>query len=255
MKIGFCAKPDRIEEAARAGFDYLELPVNGIAALTDEAFADLKERVRRAGLPTPSFNLLLPKELSLLAPGTTDGMVEAYLERAFARVEALGGRIAVFGSGRSRVRPEGMSYGDAFRRLVEITSLMDPIAGRHGVTLVVEPLNKTETNMINCLAEGAALAAAVHLPHTRLLADFYHMAVEHEAMDEIVRVGGICHAHIATAEGRCIPLERDERYVRMFAAMKKTGYAGTISIEGRCDALAEEGPRSVALLKQLWEEA
>ena len=36
---------------------------------------------------------------------------------------------------------------------------------------------------------------------------------------------------------------------------KKTGYEGTISIEGRCDDLALQGPVAIRMLKQLWEEA
>ena len=41
----------------------------------------------------------------------------------------------------------------------------------------------------------------------------------------------------------------------MFAAMKRSGYQGRISVEGRCDDLASEGPQSVRMLKELWAEA
>ena len=48
MKIGFCAKPDQIEAVAAAGFDYIELPVNYIAGLTEEDFSACLDAVRAA---------------------------------------------------------------------------------------------------------------------------------------------------------------------------------------------------------------
>ena len=36
MKIGFCAGWDRLEDVARAGFDYMEATVTGIAGMSAE---------------------------------------------------------------------------------------------------------------------------------------------------------------------------------------------------------------------------
>ena len=163
--------------------------------------------------------------------------------------------MVVFGSGRSRRRPEEMPYGDAFRRLIEITRLIGDIAGQYGITIVIEPLNRGETNMINSVAEGACLAAAVNHPQVKLLADYYHIAVEGHAPEDLARLGGIAHCHIATLEGRRAPQEAEEGFKALFAAMKQTGYEGLISVEGKADDLSKEGPVSVRLLKKLWEEA
>ena len=202
MQFGLCAGLDKIKEAQSARFDYLEPPVNGVAALTDEEFAAKLAAARAAQMPTPAFNLLFPKTLQLLSPDVADADIAAYLERALERVQALGGRVAVFGSGKSRNRPQGMAYADAFRRLTEVTRLTSEVARRYGVTIVIEPLNRTESNMINSLAEGACLVAAVDHPNVRLLADYYHMAKDGEPIGDIVRLGGVTHAHIATREGR-----------------------------------------------------
>jgi hypothetical protein len=37
--------------------------------------------------------------------------------------------------------------------------------------------------------------------------------------------------------------------------MKKSGYQGLLSVEGRVDDMAAEGAASVRMLKALWEEA
>ena len=255
MNIGFCGKPNIADQVAQAGFDYLEPPVNALAAMSEADFDAAQAALRAAHMPTPSFNLLFPRDLALLAAGTTDAEIAAYLRQALPRVARLGGRVAVFGSGRSRQRPEGMPYGAAFRRLTEVTRLTGDIAAENGLTIVIEPLNRGESNMINSLAEGAALAAAADHPNVALLADYYHIALEHEPPEDIARLTGIAHAHIATEVGRRVPVAPDDGYRRMFAAMKQTGYTGLLSVEGKSDDLLADGPVSVRLLKQLWEEA
>ena len=202
------------------------------------------------GICSPS-----PKTLLLLAPETTDEQIREYLHGALSRVQRLGGRIAVFGSGKSRNRPERMDYGDAFRRLAQVTRLTGEIADEYGVTIVIEPLNRNETNMINSLGEGACLVAAVDHPRVRLLADYYHIAVENQPVSDIERLTGICHAHVAALSGRRVPVSEDVGYAEMFAAMKRTGYQGLLSVEGKTDDLAADGPKSVQMLKKMWEEA
>ncbi len=255
MKIGFCGKMERAAEIAAAGFDYLELPVTSLADGTEEETEKMAETLEELHLPVPSFNVLFPKTLRLLETETRDDQIRAYLDTVFPRVQKLGGRTVVFGSGGSRKRPEGMAYGDAFRRLTEVTRIIGGEAEKFGITIVIEPLNREETNMICSVAEGACLAAAANHPHVALLGDYYHIAREHQPPEDIARVGGIRHAHIATAAGRRIPLEAEEGFRTMFSAMKQTGYTGGISVEGRSENLPEEGPVSIRLLKKLWEEA
>ena len=255
MEIGFCTGPDRVREIAAAGFDYAELPVSRIAEMPEEKFESLLREIRTESIPVPTFNVLFPGTLPLMAKETGEKEIRAYLEPALERVERLGGKTVVFGSGRSRNRPEGMTYAEAFRRLTQVTRIIGETAGKFGVTIALEPLNRRECNMINSVAEGACLTAAVNHPSVRLLGDYYHIAAEGEPPEDILRVGGIVHAHIASAENRTIPLEKEEGLRRMFAAMKRSGYQGRISVEGRCDDLASEGPQSVRMLKELWAEA
>ncbi|MBQ9324614.1 MAG: sugar phosphate isomerase/epimerase [Clostridia bacterium] len=253
MKIGFCAKLDKLQTVEEAGFAYIEPSVTSVLDMDDAGFAQAKAALEHASIPASSFNVLFPKQMQLFA--CSEEELRTYLEKAFSRVQELGGRTVVFGSGKSRMRPEGMPYGEAFRKLCDITRVIGDVAEKYGITLVVEPLNTSETNMINSVAEGADLVAAVHHPAVKLLADYYHIAVEHDRPGDLERLGGIAHAHIATEIGRRIPLVRDDGYLQMFAAMKHTGYEGNISIEGKSDNLLEDGLPAIAMLTALWEEA
>ncbi len=255
IQVGFCASVERIGEVVAAGFDYIELPLNALAAMTEEDFSAALDKKNAAGLPVPAFNCMFPGTMQLLSPDTADQDIARYLHSAFSRVRRMGGRVAVFGSGKSRARPGEMAYGEAFRRLTQVARLIGETAGEYGVTAVIEPLNRGETNMINSVAEGADLAAAADHPCVKLLADYYHIAVEHQPPEDILRVGGIAHAHIAAPDGRVVPLEAEDGFLRMFSAMKSTNYSGLLSVEGRCDSLAADGPRTRALLRRLYEEA
>lgn len=255
MKIGFCARLDKIGEVAAAGFDYIEPPISTMAAWTEEEFNKNLELAKQAGLPAYAFNVMFPGNLMLLDRNTSYETLLAYLDTAFSRVQRLGGQIAVFGSGKSRMRPEDMTYADAFRRLCGIARLIGEAAEKYNITVVVEPLNRGETNMINSLAEGAALVASANHPRVRLLADYYHIAVENEPPEDVLRLGGVAHVHIATSEGRYIPLIPMEGYRKLFSSLQKTGYAGGISVEGRSDWLSAEGPLAVAMLKKLYGAA
>ena len=254
MKYGLCAGLDKIAEVAALGFDYLEPPVNGTATLSEEDFEAKLAMVKEASIPCPAFNLLFPKTMQVLVPETTDDMIAEYLHTAMKRVQLLGGRVAVFGSGKSRNCPEGMTYGEAFRRLVEVSRLTGEIAQQYGVVIIIEPLNRTETNMINSMAEGAALVAMVNHPNVQLLCDSFHVAKENEPFTDVVRLGGVSHVHVATKEGRRYPLEKDADLTALYEALKATNYDGMISIEGKTDDMAQDAPVSIALLKNLWEE-
>jgi sugar phosphate isomerase/epimerase len=70
-------------------------------------------------------------------------------------------RILCFGSGGARRVPDGFSKDEAFAQLVAFGTRIAPEAKAHGITVVIEPLRRQETNIINTAAEGFALVKAV----------------------------------------------------------------------------------------------
>lgn len=253
MKFGLCAGLDKINEVAALGYDYIEPPVNSTAALSKEDFAATLAQVKAAPITCEAFNLLFPKTIQVML--TPDEEIAAYLHTAMSRVQQLGGKVAVFGSGKSRGIPEGWTYEATFRRLVAVTRLTGEIAAKYGVTIVIEPLNRTETDTINSMAEGAALCAMVDHPNVKLLCDSYHVAKDNEPFTDIVRLGGVSHVHVATKEGRRYPLAADEDLKALCAALNATQYDGRISIEGKTDDMAADSPVALSVLKAAWEDS
>ena len=232
MRFGVCTDVDNIEVAQRLGFAYIECYAAGLAAMTEEEFERAKAAVEQSSIQVECFNGLFPGDFSLLG-ARDDDRLRRYLDALFTRVEAF--RAPLVGC----------------RQLAEITGIIGEVAEPHGITIAIEPLNHSETNMITSVGEAAMLAAWIHRPNVKVLADGFHMFKEGESMNNIRRAGELAHTHIATLEGRRYPLERDPRLEEFFQALVDKGYAGRMSIEGGTDNLEEDGARALATLREL----
>jgi len=72
-------------------------------------------------------------------------------------------------------------------RLVEDLADLSERAEKINATILLEPLNRYETNLINTLREGAALLDRITGDHVRLLADLFHMNIEEESIFQALR--------------------------------------------------------------------
>ncbi|MCQ2412214.1 MAG: sugar phosphate isomerase/epimerase [Sphaerochaetaceae bacterium] len=235
MRFGLCTDIRNVKEVQEAGFDYIEGKLNQFALWTEEEFCQVVELFKQCSIKMETCSLLLPKSMAVIGDKYSEKELREYLDVAFARMDTLGCKLVVFGSGKSRMVPEGMRWQDAFVELVNVTRLIGEIAAQHGICIAIEPLNRAETNMICSLCEGAALQAMVGLDNVGLLADAYHMRREEEDMTRILRCSPLMHTHIATKEGRLYPLEATEEVKEFFSVLADVGYDGTMSIEGKSD--------------------
>jgi sugar phosphate isomerase/epimerase len=251
MKYGLCASLDDLELVERLGFDYIECPVSSIAAYSDGEFEKILTTVKAGSLPVERVNVLFPQTIGLIGPNTDQKTVDGYLEKAFSRVKALGGTLAVFGSGKSRAIPEDYPFRKGYAELVRATKRIGEIAARHGVTIAIEPLNREESNCVNSLKEGAMLQADAASDTVGLLADLYHMLRENEPMENINAVKDISHTHIALLEGRGYPLVKTREVEDFFAALAKAGYAGTMSVEGRTADMEHDAAKALKVLRSI----
>jgi len=173
-----------------------------------------------------------------------------FAETAFRRAKKSGIKVIVFGSGGSRKIPDGFSKEDAKKQFTDLLKKMAPLAKKYGIMVVIEPLNKGETNFINSLAEAAEISTLVHDDNIQILADFYHMMRENESADEIIKYGAyIRHCHIAEKEKRTPPGTMGDDFSSYFIALKKIDYKGRISIEANWDKFELQVKGAVAALQ------
>lgn len=259
MKIGICTSVEHAQRVKAAGYDFVEEQVQRVLApaVPDPGWtvpAALAESV----LPVPAVNVLLPGTLRVTGPEVRPDDQRAYLERVFARAAGVGIGIVVFGSGGARKVPEGFSMTEARSQVVGFCRLAAELASPHDVTLVVEHLNRSETNILNRLSDCAAVVREVAHPACRLLVDSYHLWLEDESLDAVQEnLDLIRHVHVADREGRTAPGESGQsNYRPLFRVLKRGGYDARISIEAKgFDDFEGVGPRVLSRLREDWAAA
>ena len=131
----------------------------------------------------------------------TRSRLDNYLATATERASELNGEIIVFGSGGARHVPDGFSRKRAHDQILEFLETAANYAREHGLVIAIEPLNRSETNVINSIAEAVQFADELRRPEVQVLVDFYHQMLEGEGFDEIVHAGErIAHVHVADTD-------------------------------------------------------
>lgn len=264
MKIGCCVnmiatQPDGtgiefVERLARFGYDYVELPLAEIMALPEKEFQTFSEKLKKSGIPCETCNNFFPKTARLTGENVDLPAVLKYAEHALSRAESLGAKIVVFGSGGAKNVPDGFSMEDGYRQVVTLLRHLSPLAQKHGITIVIEPLRKAECNLINTFAQGCRLAQDVGKEYENIcvLVDFYHLSEEQEPVQNLLLQGEeyLRHVHFACSHGRRYPERPDEdNYQPFLDALKAVKYNSRISIEAYTKDFERCAPLALKLLQ------
>lgn len=252
-EIGVCTSISNSELFATNGYAYIEETVGSfLMPLESEAeFEAILKKAQNSTIPVKACNSFIPGNLKSVGPESVHKDILEYMETAFRRAENIGIEIIVFGSGGSRSIPKGFSREEALKQFVNLCKNMAPIAKKHNVVVVLEPLNKNECNFINSVAEGGEIVQEVNHPNFQLLADIYHMKMDDEDPENIVKYGQLIkHIHIAEKKDRAIPGTNNEDFSPYFSALKQIDYQGMISIEARWEDMEKQAPLGIKTIKQ-----
>lgn len=256
MQIGICATPDEIASLPELPFDYIEGNVQKVLqpAALDSIFAPHLEAVRTSRRPMPAVNVFLPPDLKVTGPSVDAARLEHHADTAFRRARQLGVEVVVFGSGGARRVPEGFSRKQGFDQYVDALRRLGPIAQFHGITIVVEPLNTTECNIVNTVDEGAEAVRRADHPHVRLLVDFFHMLRNEESPEGIGRHADlIVHAHLAEKEERRQPGCKGDDFVPFLRQLRQATGCRRLTFECKWEPAMPEavGPAVAYVRSQL----
>ena len=250
VEIGVCAGTEDLGKAERWGFDYLEPAAAAIAALSATEFERVRQQVLASRLRCRSFNSLI-RTMQVVGPEANLDAVSTYLNAALDRCRQLGARVVVWGSASSRNIPAGHSREQAWQEIKRFLQRAGDIAKSHELVIGIEPLRKQESNIINAGAEALRLVDEVKHPNVKMIIDYYHLRMENEDPDILVRAREhVVHLHFANPNGRRWPksVDDDPEYGRFFQLVKQIGYTGGLSIEAR-GTFEEDGATSLAFLR------
>lgn len=233
-RIGVCTSTNKASQLKEAGCNYIEIGINSFLMPNkpDSLFAPNSAQAMQSALPVYSGNGFFPREFRLVGPDVNNGSLLLYTETAMKRAQPLGIKIFVLGSGDARRIPDGFSREKATKQFVGLCKEIARLGAKYNVVVVIEPLRKEETNFINTVREGTAIAKKVNHPNLGVLADFYHMACEKEDSGAIVEAGHwLKHCHIAEKEIRSAPGLKGDDFTPFLKALKQIDYKGAISME------------------------
>ncbi len=253
-QFGWCGPPHQAPLMQQAGLDYIETRLVPLHIEDDDSFARAISLIEALPPPALAFSYLFPHDFRLVRSDKDEARNRAYFDRVVQLLALAKARIVVLGSGRTRNVPDGWSTRDVEE---DFASTLDWCADAlSGATLVIEPLNRNESTLVNRVADAARLVRMVNRPEVRALADFYHMDEEAEPPSELREHGAwLSHVHLADT-GRLNPGTGAYDYPAFFGHLKAAGYRSLLSSECGFDGDPAASMRqSAAFLRRAWADA
>jgi D-psicose/D-tagatose/L-ribulose 3-epimerase len=228
-----------IERLKATGYDGVEIPMfEG----EPEHYARLGARLRDAGLASTGIGVM---------PGGGKSAVSADpVERAGALghikwlidcTAALGGDLVAGPFHQPLGAFTGVGATAAEKdRVVELHKAAAQYAAKGGIKLSVEPLNRFECYFLNTAVDAAELVKRVDEPNYGYLYDTFHFNIEENSLTDVIpaTIEQINHVHISE-NNRGIPGAGHIAFQPVFAALKKGGYDGWLTIEAFGSALPD----------------
>lgn len=234
MRIGCSVGLDKIEIVQKAGYDYIEPAVGSLLLGHPESeFEALVASMDRYAIRPEAWNCLMPGGMKLTGPSVDFYGMERYLRTAFFRIAKLGGEVVVFASGAARNIPEDFDDTKARAQIREFITLCGAVASQHSLTVVISPLTRKESNIINNLTEAVEFAKIANRPEVKVIADLHYMNEELEPLSHVVEAGSyLGHSHTADT-GRYPPGNGSYDQAGFIRAMKEAGYDKRVTVACR----------------------
>ena len=219
------------EAAAKLGFDAVELFAPNAAALTADS----------AVVPVAACGL------EVAAVGTGAGWVRSKLSlsdadparcreaidfvRDMIDAAATWRAAVIIGSMQGRCGDVRELPAARERLAISLTELAGE-AEEAGCELLLEPLNRYETDMVNTVADGLKLLRRIGSDSVRLLCDVFHMNIEERSIAEALRSAGnaVGHVHFADSNRRAVGAGHID-YDPIIEALRQIKYEGYLSAE------------------------
>jgi len=98
--------------------------------------------------------------------------------------------------------------------------------------ILIEPINRYESNLINTIEEAIKLKEELDSHHVEVMADTFHMNIEEKSIyDSIVKAGSrLQHMHFADSN-RCAPGQGHLNFKEIVRALKEINYGNFITAE------------------------
>lgn len=248
--------PERLAEACRtlrkAGYQGIELAPFTLAedplALRAAQRRELRDIMISEGMEFVGLHWLLvvPFPVHVTTPdlalrerswqyvrGLIDLCADLVPDTAAAPDSAAGSHgIMVFGSPKQRSSTGGLTSAEATRNYVDGLAGIAGHALDRGVTILVEALPHSQSDVIHTLEEAVAVVREISSPSVATMFDSHNAEDETEPHAHLIEkyYRYIRHIHVNEMDGSH-PGTRDYDFAPVFAMLEKLAYRGWVSVE------------------------
>lgn len=219
---------DAFETAEKMGYDGVELHILHAADVDRE---EVKKLCIDNNMGVPTLGTGMAVGIDGLSFTDPDAEIR---RRAVERVNEhtdlaayLGSAVTIgFIAGKTGKDPKRREYG--IECLASVCKYAQPL----GVTILIEPLNRYESDYINTTEDGLAVIEEIGAPNLKLLSDTFHMNIEEASIPASIRKAGkhVGHVHLADTN-RQAPGHGHLQIEEILEALKEIGYDKYISFE------------------------
>lgn len=237
-----------LDDIAAAGYDCAELHVREIMGFDDAGFRKALAQLRSCGIPAEVFDNPIPLDCRVSDPSFDLAYYHDYLEKAADRTAEMGARYFVFGNGKARSLPTEGDIAGAAAKFDEFFSMLLEITAARNITVLIEPLGRKLSNIVNNLPEAVALIEKFGKANLKTFIDYRYMVELNRPLSEIATYEPyIKHVHLdnplSEFPRRVVPrLDDGFDYSPLLEALKKISYKGILSVEA---SVFEDFPREI----------
>ncbi len=246
-----CARA--IGKTAEVGYDFIEVPALDPGSI-DPDFT--RKQLEQNGIGI-NFSLGLGFDTDISSGDPEKGRRgKAKLEQAVVVCRDCGGQYvggilhSAFGKYTRPTTAAGVAQSvDILRQVAET-------AAKSGVTLVLEVVNRYESNVLNTAVQGVEMCRRIGAPNVKVHLDVYHMNIEESDIPSAIQQTGGYLGYFHTGDSHRGYLgSGNVDLAAVFRALVRAGYEGPITFESFSSRVVGQPLEGIlGIWRNLWED-
>ena len=221
-----------VSVARELGLSCIELSVRDPASVS---VSDVQAVVNSSGLAVSAIATGQACLVDGLCLAASDDLTRASAVERFAGQVKLAselGAVVILGGVRGRLGASGTEGEQRRAAAVEAIRTCVSTAAAVGIEVMLEPINRYETDFVRTAEEGLQLIDEVGSSSLRLLLDCFHMNIEEQNLAAAIRRAGdrLGYVHLVDSNRRA-PGQGHVNFKEVFEALDEIGYDGPLVAE------------------------
>jgi len=221
-----------LDAAVDLGYDAIEISVRDPA---DPAVVSCDEGLRQRGLQLSAIATGQSFYSDGWSPTSDDPEIRTRLDDRMYRIIDLASpweAMVVIGGVRGTLTGSDLHRADQYERALDAVGRYAEYGLSQNVSLVIEPINRYETNYINTVVEAMQFIDDVRVSDLGILVDTFHMNIEEANLAESLRSAGDRIRHVQFTDSNRLAAGRGHiNFPELAAVLRESGYRGYLSTE------------------------